>query len=147
MVGDKELKGVIWVTLGFDKRTNLEVLQYIFKSFGWATLGDKYYNAKSTRKSYEPRTPIGWIFDHIDEGQKYTVAAIATYLGRQMASLGEISVLKKGQYTTRFKEWRLWPESNFYQVADSSREMHISLKRIYESQWLRQVFIQKMQQQ
>ena len=40
------------------------------------------------RKSYEPTTPIDWIFDQIHEGKKYAIADNEPYTVRHTVSLG-----------------------------------------------------------
>ena len=61
-VDEKYLKRVNPVTPGFENRTTVEVLQYLFNTLGWETLVDKDISYEKTRKAYERSTSIDWIF-------------------------------------------------------------------------------------
>ena len=87
-VDNTQLKGVKQGTPGFSNRTTLVVLQYIFNIFGQVNLVDKDHNNEIMRKSYKPITPIDWIFDQIDEGKYYSIAANEPYSYIKMVSLG-----------------------------------------------------------
>ena len=88
MVDNNELKGLNQGTLGIGDHATIGILQNLFNTFGRVTLGDREWKYESTRKYYEPNTPIDCIFDQIYERKIYPVAANVTYADIKMVSFG-----------------------------------------------------------
>jgi len=106
------LSGIHENTLGFGNRTTLDVLQYLFTTYGQIAPHEVQANVDAMNKAFDPNQPIAILFKQIEDAQRFAVAANVPFTPAQLVSCGETLIMSTGKYDLAYRDWISLPAAN-----------------------------------
>lgn len=132
-IDEDYLTGLTYTSLGFGNRTTLDVMHFLFATYGRVTAREREENDVLMKRAYNISTPIQVMFKQIDDGQRFATMCNQPYSVAQLVTMGENLILNTGALPDAYRRWssmnhlqKTW--HNFKQHFEFAHAEHMELQ-------------------